>query len=193
MDWWFSALQTGLARKSQASNANVFSLHCGNGSGTGTGGTGVFYDRPQPQDCESWMGTWTLQSTDETSNWKELRTLVEVLQQEPVKTSRFCGHMVFSFTNNMVAYDVVQKGTSKLPRLRALLWELKRMKVLHGCHLEVIHVPGDILIAKGTDGLSGGVENTDLQVACTFRVAELFEPFPLSPSLIGWAYQQAGE
>jgi hypothetical protein len=81
MDWWFSALQAGLARKSQASDADVFSLHFGDGSGTGTGGTGVFYDRPQPQDRESWMGTWTLQSTGETSNWKELRTLVKVLRQ----------------------------------------------------------------------------------------------------------------
>jgi hypothetical protein len=110
-----------------------------------------------------------------------------------VKTSRFRGHKVFYFTDNMVAYDVVRKGTSKSPRLRALVRELKRMEVLHGCHLEVIHVPGDVLIAEGTDGLSRGVWNTDLQVARTFPVAELFEAFPLSPLLVGWAYQQAGE
>jgi hypothetical protein len=66
------------------------------------------------------------------------------------------------------------------------------MELLHGCHLEVIHTPGDVLIAKGTDGVSRHTRNTELQVTCTFPVAELFEPFPLSPSLIGWAYQQAG-
>jgi hypothetical protein len=80
-----------------------------------------------------------------------------------------------------------------LPHLRALVWKLKRMEVLHGWHLKVIHVPGDVLIAEGTDGLSRGVWITDLQVAPTIQVAELFEPFPLSPSLIGWAYQQAGD
>jgi hypothetical protein len=29
MDWWFSSLQSGLARKSQPSDAKVFSLHFG--------------------------------------------------------------------------------------------------------------------------------------------------------------------
>jgi hypothetical protein len=51
----------------------------------------------------------------------------------------------------MAAYDAVCKGTSKSPRLRALARELKRMELLHGCHLEVIHVLGDVLIAEGTD------------------------------------------
>jgi hypothetical protein len=47
LDWWFSSLQFDLSRQSQPSDANVFSLHFGDGSGTGrTGGTGTFYDRP---------------------------------------------------------------------------------------------------------------------------------------------------
>jgi hypothetical protein len=192
MDWWFSSLQSGLARKSQPSDAKVFSLHFGDGSGTGTGGTGVFYDRPDPQDRESWMGTWSIHSRGETSNWKELRTLVEVLRQEPVIGSRFRHHKVFYFTDNMVTYDVVRKGTSRSPRLQALVRELKRLELAHGCQLEVIHVPGDVLIDEGTDGLSRGVWNTALQVARTFPVAELFEPFPLDRSLIEWAYGQAG-
>jgi hypothetical protein len=192
MDWWFSSLQSGLSRKSQPSDAKVFSLHFGDGSGTGTGGTGVFYDRPDPTDRESWMGTWTLRSTGETSNWKELRTLVEVLRQEPVASLRFRHHKVFYFTDNMVTYDVVRKGTSRSPRLQALVRELKRLELLHGCQLEVIHVPGEVLIEEGADGLSRGIWNTDLQVKRTFPVAELFEPFPLTRPLIEWAYRQAG-
>jgi hypothetical protein len=192
MDWWFSSLQSGLARKSQPSDANVFSLHFGDGSGTGTGGSGVFYNSPAPGDKESWMGTWTPSATAETSNWKELRTLVEVLRQEPLVTSRFRGHKVFYFTDNMVTYDVVRKGTSTSPRLRALVRELKRLEVLHGCQLEVIHVPGDVLIDEGADGLSRGVWNTTLQVPHRFPVAELFAPFQLDPLLIKWAYDQLG-
>jgi hypothetical protein len=99
---------------------------------------------------------------------------------------------VFYFTDNMVTYDVVRRGTSRSPRLRALVRELKRMEMLHGCQLEVIHVPGDVLIDEGTDGLSRGVWNTALQVPRRFPVAELFAPFPLCPPLISWAYQQAG-
>jgi hypothetical protein len=84
----------------------------------------------------------------------------------------------------MVAYDVVRKGTSRSPKLRVLVLELKRLELLHGCHLEVSHVPGDALIDEGTDGLSRGVWNTRLQVAQEFLMAELFEPFPLDPHLV---------
>jgi hypothetical protein len=188
LDWWFSSLQSGLSRRSQPSDASVFLV----GSGTGTGGTGVFYDRPDPSNRESWMGTWTIRATGETSNWKELRTLVEVLLQEPVATSRFRHHKVFYFTDNMVTYDVVRKGTSRSSRLRALVRELKRLELLHGCQLEVIHVPGVVLIDEGADGLSRGVWNTALQVRRTFPVADLFQPFPLDGPLIEWAYHQAG-
>jgi hypothetical protein len=192
MDWWFSSLQSGLSRRSQPSDANVFSLHFGDGSGTGTGGTGVFYDRPVPNARESWMGTWTIRSQGETSNWKEMRTLVEILRQEPIANSRFRNHKVFYFTDNMVTYDIVRKCSSRSPKLHALVRELKRLELLHGCQIEVIHVPGDVIIDEGADGLSRGVWNTDLQVARTFPVAELFEPFVLDSALINWAYLQAG-
>jgi hypothetical protein len=56
------------------------------------------------------MGTWTIRSTGETSNWKDLQTLVEVLGQEPMATLRFRHHKVFYFMDNMVTYDVVHKG-----------------------------------------------------------------------------------
>jgi hypothetical protein len=90
---------------------------------------------------------------------------VEVFLQEPIATSRFRDHTVFYFIDNMVAYDVVSKGVSRSPKLCALIRELKRLEIAHGCQLEVIHVPGDVLIKKGADGLSRGVWNTTLQVA----------------------------
>jgi hypothetical protein len=68
----------------------------------------------------------------------------------------------------MVTYDVVRRGTSTLAKLRALVCELKRLELLHGCHLEVIHVLGEILKDEGTDGLSRGVWNTNLQVPTKF-------------------------
>jgi hypothetical protein len=192
MDWWFSSLQAGLSCKSQPSDANIFSLHFGYSSGTGTGGSGVFYDRPTPTDRESWMGTWTFQSTGETSNWKELRTLVEVLLQEPVATSRFRNHKVFYFTDNMVTYDIVQKGTSRSPRLRALIRELKRLEILHGCQLDIIHVPGDVLIDEGSDGLSRGVWTPLSKSPALSPWPNCSPPFPSTlPSLLGPTSRQA--
>jgi hypothetical protein len=135
MDWCFESLQSSLSRRSQPSDAIVFSLHFGDGSGTSTGGTGVFYNKPLPGNRESWMGMWTVRATGHTSNWKELCTLVKVLRQKPVVNSRFRGHKVFYFTDNMVTYDIVRKGTLTSPKLRALVQELKSLELLHGCHL----------------------------------------------------------
>jgi hypothetical protein len=131
---------------------------------------GVFYNHPEPGNRESWMGTWPVQATLESSNWKELRTLVKVMRQEPVATSRFQNHKVFYFINNMVTYDVFPKGNSTSAKLQALVRELKRLKILHGCQLEVIHVPGDVIIDKGSDGLSQGLWNTAMQFPRVFPV-----------------------
>jgi hypothetical protein len=62
---------------------------------------------------------------------------------------------------------------------------VKRLEILH---LEVIHVPGKVIIDEGADGLSRGVWNTPLQVPRTFPVAELFTPFVPGPDIIRWAY-----
>jgi hypothetical protein len=68
---------------------------------------------------------------------------------------------------------------SRSPQLQALVRKLKHLELLHGCQLKVIHIPGDVLIAEGTHGLSHGVWNTGLQVPHKFSVAELFAPFAL--------------
>jgi hypothetical protein len=190
MDWWFQSLHSSLSCHSQPSDTKISPLHFGNGSGTGTRGTGMFYNKPKPGDWESWMGTLTIRATDHTTNWKELCTLVKVLRQEPAVNSQFREHTLFYFTDNMVTYNVVHKGSSKPAKLRALVQDLKRLELLHGCQLEVIHVPGDVLIDKGTDSLSYGIWNTALQVPHHFPVAELFEPFVLDQQLLIWAYQQ---
>jgi hypothetical protein len=54
LDWWFSSLQHGLSRRSQPSDAKVFSLHFRDGSGTGTGGTGIVIGpKPSTSSCQS--------------------------------------------------------------------------------------------------------------------------------------------
>lgn len=64
--------------------------------------------------------------------------LREVLVQEPVATSRFRNHAFSYFTDNMVMYDVIRKGTSRPARLHSLVRELKWLELLHQCQLEVI-------------------------------------------------------
>eukprot|EP00957_Ditylum_brightwellii_P142887 10887551-Ditylum_brightwellii.AAC.1 len=56
----------------------------GDGSSTGTGGTFRLISSVEPaqSDKEWWMGVWTQHTLSSLSNWKELQTLVETLEQE---------------------------------------------------------------------------------------------------------------
>jgi hypothetical protein len=65
-------------------------------------------------------GTWSVLRED-TSNWWELHTLVEVLKREPIVTSCYRGKRLFYFTDNMVMYDVVRRGSSRNPALHRLV------------------------------------------------------------------------
>jgi hypothetical protein len=57
----------------------------------------------------------------------------------------------------MTTYYVVQNGSSKSPKLHRLIRSIKWHKIRLGCRVEVIHVPGDLMIKEGTDGLSRGI------------------------------------
>ena len=54
----------------------------------------------------------------------------------------------------MVSYDIIRKGTSKSLRLWNLLLAIKILELSLGYIVQVIHVPGTIMISQGTDGLS---------------------------------------
>jgi hypothetical protein len=108
LDWWIRSLEKGLRCQFQVRDEETMVVTWGDGSGTGSGGTIEF----QQDSCmrvgafESWMGTWSGPRED-TSNWRELRTLLEVLRREPIEGSRYHGKRLFYFTDNMVTYDVV--------------------------------------------------------------------------------------
>jgi hypothetical protein len=122
LDWWIRSLERGLKCQFQVDNEDTMVVTWGDGSRTGSGGTIKF----QEDSCmrvgavESWMGTWSGPRGD-TSNWQELQKLVEVLQREPTKDSRYRGKRLFYFTDNMVTYDVVRRGSSKSPELHKLV------------------------------------------------------------------------
>jgi hypothetical protein len=76
------------------------------------------------------MGTWDEWATStkdpRSSNWRELRTLVEVLRCESTETSRFRLQCLLYFTDNMVTYHIValvkpeKKSIPKRPRYVSL-------------------------------------------------------------------------
>jgi hypothetical protein len=60
------------------------------------------------------------------------------------------------FTDNSTAESCFHRGTSKSPRLHALVLELRVLEITYGMALHVIHVAGSRMIAQGTDGCSRG-------------------------------------
>ena len=105
-----------------------------------------------------WMGQWSPAVCHYSSNWKELKTLLLTLQQlAKLHRGKLRGTAVFYFTDNSATHCITSGGSSRSPGLHALVEQIQLLLLELGCHLEVVHVPGVVMIHQGTDGLSRGV------------------------------------
>ena len=188
--WWIQHLRhSSGATTCRASARRGLVMKWGDGSGTGTGGTTELYRVAAGQEAnpgvELWMGVWKTRAAERSSNWKEARTVLESLLLER-GSERIRETTVFYFTDNLVSYYIINGGSSRSPELHHLVQEIKEVCQHLGCRLEVVHVPGTLMILQGTDGLSRGV-----WLAPERRMSEInqlvFEPVFMSPSLCEWA------
>jgi hypothetical protein len=92
-----------------------------------------------------------------SSNWKELRTLLWTMEKIYKSAKDWTGATVFYFTDNMTTYYVVMNGSSLSPELHKLVRAIKRLEMLMCYRIEVIHVPGLLMVGEGADGLSRGL------------------------------------
>jgi hypothetical protein len=155
----------------------------GDGSGTGSGGTFVLSDGP----LQMWKGKWVPIVYKFSSNWKELATLKLSLEQiRDAGGASVRGTTVFYFTDNSTTYWICASGSSSSPRLHKLIEEIRLLELELGIHLEVIHVPGFVMITQGTDGLSRGIWMTPLQALedPTLLTRAVFDPLPFDPGLV---------
>jgi hypothetical protein len=104
------------------------------------------------------------------------------------------GATLFYFTDNLVTYYVVQNGSSSSDKLHHLVRALKRMELLLECRVEVIHVPGTLMIVQGTDGLSRGLAmaQTRHPTSSVAIAAQVLNAIPFSPPLGAWLLRQVG-
>jgi hypothetical protein len=119
-------------------------------------------------------------------NWKELQTLNLTLQRlEEDDPGAIKGTTVFYFTDNSTTYWISANGSSKNPALHALIEEIRTREIRLGCFLEVIHVPGLIMIQQGTDALSRGIWIFPFQgLMDPARITQaVFDPLPFDPEL----------
>jgi hypothetical protein len=152
--WWKDFLDHNPGNPSRSGMAGTLVGTWGDGSGTGTGGT---VETQGTLTLETWMGTWNPRVHHFSSNWKELRTLLWTMERLVAGGKNLRGATMFYFTDNMTSYYIVQNGSSKSIELHKLIRKIKTYEVLLGCRIEVIHVPGTLMIEEGTDGLSRGL------------------------------------
>ncbi|CAJ1956287.1 unnamed protein product, partial [Cylindrotheca closterium] len=155
LTWWISFLKSGRGRFIRASQAATLVPTFGGGSGTGTGGTIHLPGCP----FEMWRGKWVPLAYEFPSVWKELATLKETLLRikESPQAESVRHTTVLYFTDNSGVYWIATTGSSRSPGLHKLIGEIRLLELELDCMLQVVHVPGLVLISQGTDGLSRGV------------------------------------
>jgi hypothetical protein len=189
--WWKQFLTLNPGTPSRSGTAASLVGTWGDGSGTGTGGTIETKDVPT---LETWMGTWNPRVHHFSSNWKELRTLLWTMERLIAQGRDLKGVTLFYFTDNMTTYYIVQNGSSKSIELHKLIRKIKLYEVLLGCRIEVIHVPGTLMIEEGTDGLSRGLWLSPHRVhrSSLDEAASALGPVPYTHALGYWVLEFVG-
>ena len=181
--WWDACLTSLVGRAARTKRSGTLIPSWGDGCGSGTEGTLGLPDAP----LQMWMGQWAPVVFAFSSNWKELKTLeLTLVQLEQADPKAVYATTVFYFTDNSTVYWVMASGSSKSPGLHALVERIHRLEIRLGCNLQVVHVPGLLMIRQGTDGLSRGVWATtlhDLDDATRLNTA-VFDPLPPDYGLV---------
>jgi hypothetical protein len=100
-------------------------------------------------------GLWGRDADDTSSNYKELRNLVESLE-EGVATGALSDSEIFVFTDNSTAEGAYYRGNSDSKLLFDLVLRLRHLAMNGSIILHIVHVAGTRMIHQGTDGLSRG-------------------------------------
>lgn len=101
------------------------------------------------------IGVWGRDVDSESSNYKELRNLVETAEEEAA-AGRLFNAEFYLFTDNSTAESSFYRGSSKSKLLHGLVVRLRRLEMDYNLVIYLIHVAGTRMIAQGTDGGSRG-------------------------------------
>lgn len=189
LDWWQESLTLNRGVSCLSSCSGATAVTWGDGSGTGGGGTLEIEDNGP--NLEFWMGTWSPHVGSFSSNWKELRTLLEMLRREQGK-KRLRHGILFYFTDNLVTYYIVQGGSSSSPELHKLIRMIKQLENHLECQVEVVHVPGKLMIRQGADGLSRGIRVTPdrIERSTFLEASRVLSAVPYNPAWMVWGFHQ---
>ena len=100
-------------------------------------------------------GVWGKDNIGKSSNYRELRNLVESLEELGKKKS-LSSTEIFFFTDNSTAENAFFKGSSTSSLLHELVTRLRLLEMQEGCRVILCHVSGERMKWQGSDGLSRG-------------------------------------
>jgi hypothetical protein len=102
------------------------------------------------------FGVWGTDAEDQSSNYRELRNLVETVEEEAA-AGRLKQSELWLFTDNSTAESCFARGSSTSVLLHELVLRLRKLEMEADLKLYLVHVAGTRMIAQGTDGLSRGM------------------------------------
>jgi hypothetical protein len=100
-------------------------------------------------------GVWGKDNVGKSSNYRELRNVVESLESMR-KEDKLGGTEIYFFTDNSTAEAAFFKGSSTSVLLHNLVTRLRGLEMNSGCKVVLCHVAGERMKWQGSDGLSRG-------------------------------------
>jgi hypothetical protein len=101
-------------------------------------------------------GEWSVWVSEKSSNYRELRNLVELVE-EAVQDGSLDDTELFLFTDNTTAEYAYYKGNSSNKDLFELVERLHSLTMDGRAIIHIIHISGKRMIECGIDGLSRGI------------------------------------
>eukprot|EP00984_Skeletonema_dohrnii_P009298 scaffold3548_cov79-Skeletonema_dohrnii-CCMP3373.AAC.5 len=139
------------------------------------------------------LGIWGRDEEGESSNYRELRNLVEAAEEEARK-GNLSNTEFWLFTDNITAEACFHRGNSSSKLLHGLILRLRMLEVQQSVVIHVVHVSGKRMIAQGTDGVSRSSRLEGVMVG-----EDMLSFIPLAetaierhPSLLSWVASWSG-
>jgi hypothetical protein len=131
-------------------------------------------------------GFWCTEESEQSSNWRELRNLVDAVRVE-AESGRLAGRELWLATDNTTAAAAYHRGAAGTPKLHQLATELRMLTLVGNFVLNIFHVAGTRMIEIGVDGLSRGEKHIGALADTPQSAAPLhLSPTQRSPALKAW-------
>jgi hypothetical protein len=138
-------------------------------------------------------GFWCTEDSEQSSNWRELRNLVDAVRVE-AESGRLAGRELWLATDNSTTAAAYHHGAAGSPRLHQLATELRMLTLVGNFVLNIFHVAGTRMIEIGVDGLSRGEKHIGALLGTPQSAAPLhLSPLERAPPLRVWLEGWIGE